>query len=412
MIRSIVEKHVDEASFLWILRDSAAIAPNYTRDEIARLDMRLEAHLDGLRVAGDMAWEVCKEALDYTECGEVFTAAEIAVELGDIPHLAQVMNTAGIDPRLRRGIISAVAWAPYERVAGVLEAMVEPECPQQLRFLGIAGYALHRRDPGQALRTALRAGYVDLRARAARAVGELGLRELLPELHYDYESEEPSARYWSTWAGALLGDPAALKAQWTYAKGNGNDEAQGDYGLRARELVYRGAPKNESAGHLEQLLADPEQIRTAILGTAAIGDPARIPWLLECLAVPELARLAAHAICMVTGIRLQEDVAEGDRPEGFAAGPSDDPADDNVALDPDRDLLWPDPEAVAKLWSERKQAFQPGHRYLLGRPIDEQWLGNVLRFGSQCERRAAALELSLAKPGTVLVETRSPGYRQ
>ena len=45
MIRSIVEKHVDEASFLWILRDSAAIAPNYTRDEIARLDSQ-QAILD------------------------------------------------------------------------------------------------------------------------------------------------------------------------------------------------------------------------------------------------------------------------------------------------------------------------------------------------------------------------------
>src|SRR5690242_4412825 len=45
----VVGRHADEASFLWLLRDGAVRAPHYTLRDLARLDERVEAHLDGLR---------------------------------------------------------------------------------------------------------------------------------------------------------------------------------------------------------------------------------------------------------------------------------------------------------------------------------------------------------------------------
>jgi uncharacterized protein (TIGR02270 family) len=80
IILGIVEQHSEEAAFLWLLRDTAACAPHYSLDDLAKLDSRLEAHLDGLRIAGDTGWEICKEAMSLEGSGEVFAAAFLGLK--------------------------------------------------------------------------------------------------------------------------------------------------------------------------------------------------------------------------------------------------------------------------------------------------------------------------------------------
>jgi hypothetical protein len=63
IIESIVTQHAEEAAFSWLLRDSATREPHNTLKGLAKLDGRMEAHLDGLRIAGEPGWEICKEAL-------------------------------------------------------------------------------------------------------------------------------------------------------------------------------------------------------------------------------------------------------------------------------------------------------------------------------------------------------------
>ena len=63
IIPVIIEQHAEEASFLWLLRDSAVNESHYSLSDLANLDNRVEAHLDGLRIAGDEGWETCKETL-------------------------------------------------------------------------------------------------------------------------------------------------------------------------------------------------------------------------------------------------------------------------------------------------------------------------------------------------------------
>ena len=59
----------------------------------------------------------------------------------------------------------------------------------------------------------------------------------------------------------------------------------------------------------------------------------------------------------------------GEWPEGFEAGPTDAPEDENVGMDPDEDLPWPKPEALHAWWKNRQGQFRPGTRYLLGKPM-------------------------------------------
>lgn len=60
---------------------------------------------------------------------------------------------------------------------------------------------------------------------------------------------------------------------------------------------------------------------------------------------------------------------EGAWPEGFAAGPCENPEDENVDMGPDENLPWPNLELINKWWHAHRSEFQPGTRYLLGKPM-------------------------------------------
>ena len=99
-------------------------------------------------------------------------------------------------------------------------------------------------------------------------------------------------------------------------------------------------------------------------------------------------------------------------PGGFEAGPTENPEDENVEMDPDENLPWPDQDLIKKWWSARQGNFAKGSRYLLGQPISTESLRLALKNGYQRQRAAAALELAILKPGRPLFEVRAPGFRQ
>jgi uncharacterized protein (TIGR02270 family) len=127
---------------------------------------------------------------------------------------------------------------------------------------------------------------------------------------------------------------------------------------------------------------------------------------------PSLARVAGEAFTMITGVDVERAEINGTRPEGFAAGPSDDPEDDNVAMDADQDLPWPDQDLTSAWWNTNKGNYQSGIRHLLGKTLSADHLRQILRTGYQRQRSAAALELAMLNPGEPLFEVRAPAFRQ
>jgi len=53
-------QHAEEASFLWLLRHAAVTRPHYSLADLSKLDNRVEAHLNGLRIAGEAVGMSCK----------------------------------------------------------------------------------------------------------------------------------------------------------------------------------------------------------------------------------------------------------------------------------------------------------------------------------------------------------------
>src|SRR5262245_30085067 len=110
-IPRVLAIHAEEAAFLWLLRDAAVDAPHYKIGELSRLDNRVEAHIDGLRIAGDDGWEIVwKQAEGRSEPGELFAAAVMAFENGDTKRIDAVLNLAATKPELGRAVVSATGW--------------------------------------------------------------------------------------------------------------------------------------------------------------------------------------------------------------------------------------------------------------------------------------------------------------
>ena len=116
----VCEEHARQATFLWLLRDAAVRDAAYDLADLSELDDRLEAHLDGLRLAGELGWEACRALLEEPEGGEVFAAAVIAVERWDLRGVARVLDVGGAAPDLARGFVSALGWTPLPRVQRLL----------------------------------------------------------------------------------------------------------------------------------------------------------------------------------------------------------------------------------------------------------------------------------------------------
>jgi uncharacterized protein (TIGR02270 family) len=405
IIPVVVEQHAEEAAFLWLLRDSAVTEPHYSLPDVAHLDDRTEAHIDGLRIAGDEGWEICREILAWEEAGEVFTAAVLALESGNKDRIKMVIEAGFAEPELTRGLVSALGWLSYQKAEKLNASFLRSKSPM-LRCIGIASSAVHRKDPGKNLTDALIDEDPHLKARALRAVGELGRRDLLSIVNRSINEKERRCCFFAAWSAALLGDLATNRVLKDIV------ENDGDYANNACAMALRRMSVPEGQSWVRDLWQQSDKQRIAIIGAGVIGDPVSIPWLIEIMGVPELARVAGESFTMITGIDLAYEDLEGEWPEGFEAGPTEEPGDEDVEMDPDEDLAWPEPELIHKWWSENKKNFRNGTRYLCGKPISEQQCQHVLRYGYQRQRAAAAIELVMMKPGQPLFEVRAPGFRQ
>src|ERR1035437_9596693 len=90
----IVSQHAEEASFLWILRRHSTSAANCSLADIEAQEERIEAHLDGLRLAPEFAWNLFQEQLPDGDPGDIFAATILAIESGHSERVEAVKSIA------------------------------------------------------------------------------------------------------------------------------------------------------------------------------------------------------------------------------------------------------------------------------------------------------------------------------
>lgn len=391
-------EHADEAAFLWTLRDKATGDWAYDANGLAELDERIEAHIDGLRIADNAGLSTSFDLLGDGEPGSAFVAMLLAVERADLPAIAMVLDLAGKGPAARE-LVSALGWAAKDRACFVLRGLLSPRVPLALHWIGLGACVAHRVDPGAALTYALYSDDERLLCRALRAAGQLGRKDLLNAVEGQLGSSSEVCRYWAAWSSALLGSLRAPGVLWDMAG------AGGPFAERASAMAARRSSIPDALARISALSAT-GHVRAALSGAGALGEPSLVPWLLDAMAESAVARRAGLAFTMITGLDLEEEKLEGNAPEDYCVGPNDDPDDENVAIDPDASLPWPEVPILRGWWARERGRFDRGMRYLMGKLLTRENLEAVWREGRQPLREAAAVEMVVGGQTQVLREVR------
>jgi uncharacterized protein (TIGR02270 family) len=387
---------------VWIMRERLVRAPNVRLVDLVRQDERLAAHLAAIVGRHDLQCAVAEselanpERLDAPELH--FMAATLALHAGEPPRIPDLSSLAPF--------VAALAWADRDVAERAIERLCNAAQPSP-RAIGIAALGVRRLDATAVLQSALADREALVRARAYRTTGQLGRADLMAQLRPGLTDPDPECRFRSAWAAARIG--AGDEALKVLADIAWNNLPRAD---RALDLLLRRLDVPQANAWLREFAKLPDRQRALIRATGVIGDPLYIPWLIERMADPATARLAGESFCMITGLDLAYRDLDRRPPADFQSGPNDDPADENVALDEDENLPWPDPERIGAWWTANRSRFIVGTPYFLGTPkASADWL-EALSDAFQRQRHAAALELAIRQPDKAMFEVCARGRLQ
>ena len=400
----VVQQHFESADVLRSTRAGQVRAPHIELHRLQRLDDRLAASLDGLAVAGDCARRLCLAALETPGCGPVFVATVGAIEDRDPALLEKLLSLAEAVPEARVGLVSAFGWVPAPSLRGITRALLDS--PHAFRRdIGLAACAMHHADPDAVLETAMADA---AHARQAIVVaGKLGRTDLLPGCLGGLLQEDDARRFEAARSALLLGDQqAALRTLVALAGKDGPCQAE------SAVLALKVLPTVQAHELLQSLAQEDASVRILVRGIGAAGDPHYVPWLIAQMHDLKLARLAGESFSTITGLDLAAEDLELKPPENHAAGPNDNPDDEDVAMDEDESLPWPDAGKIEAWWQACGHRFPPGSCCFVGGPVSPDHCLAVLKTGFQRQRIAAADRLSLMAPGTALFNTAAPAWRQ
>ena len=402
--KDIYEQYVDEASFLWILRSVAIEQPHYTRADIFELEQRIQAQLDGLMTSVEDAWDICLDALELEEPGEVFTSTVIAFRSHDQLKIQKALEAGLSSDETLKGLISAMGWLPGNLVHSWIKKFFTSKDLNH-KYLAIAACSVRRENPAEYLNRILERddckAHVKLYARSLRLIGELRRLDLMGALSEGLKSDNEDIKFWAIWSSILLGNKAEVTKLEPYILASGPNQ------INAINIAFRVMSVEEARGVISKLAANPEQMRTVIKATGVLGDPHAVNWLISLMANPGVAKLSAEAMIMITGINLEEHQLILETPPNLEQQPNDDAGDTDVSLDEDENLSWPDASKVSQVWMNLGRNFIAGQRYFMGQPISQESLNNKVDTGYQRQRHAAAMELALSNSAMPLQNTRA-----
>ncbi len=409
-LTEIVDDLADSAGFLRSVRTRVVVSRSQTLSDLALHDERLFAMLDALVLAaegGERAFLAARAA-----SGGLFVPTVLSLRTRNMVELREEVARAFLTERGLRDVVAALGWVPendaLEMTEELSKEVQKAGDDQQMaaKILRMEAFRTHRRDPGDALVLALRWDDPRVRKVALRLAALLGRRDLASQVAKCREDSDICCAAWAAWAGALLGDVAAVPMLMRLA--SSADSIRG--GPVVLDLAVRFAEAEDAMGLLRTAFANGHE-RTAVDAAVALGRGEVVPWLFSLFERPELARLAGWAFSAITGVDLAANHLTKGPPAGFQSGASDSPFEHEVRMDPDARLPFPDLGRIGTDWARGKHTSASQERLLGGKLRDKSSLVETLKTASQRVRAIAAVDLALTTHGKV-VEVRAPGFRQ
>ncbi|WP_334022049.1 hypothetical protein [Burkholderia orbicola] len=387
---ALADRYADLLAMGWRRRTNMLTSSAVDFSDLAEFDDQLLAALESLLLLGKPATlRMQVSTPDPVRAGEMFAMTLYALASDNHEMLDACQALATAIPDLRGGMVDAFEWAPATpRVRASIEAL-----PSSIR-LPLVGVR-HRDFPGIAhqaleqLQTIQEPTAVEI-ADALQLVQGVGRHDLASAAQRYLDHVSPDVRF--TAAQTLL---ALAPADHTPSACDTFDQLLSDSavdtgGFRTalRSLTLH-AP-DRAARHLERL-AQSGEIRLYLIALGWLGRISAVPVLMEHLAEPQTARVAAASLSLITGADPVRDDWQG--PKMLLNG-ADELADNEIPdVDPDAHLPWPDAAAFAAWWHVHGPRFGNANGYFAGRPITPEWLGEVLISGPLAWRPLAAEHL-------------------
>lgn len=297
------EAHLDEASFLYEQRLRYLDDPGVTLDEVAALEARQEAHLDGLVLGEAQAGGLCVEQLTGDDPGAIHTAVRVLCRQGQRQAVGQALQP--------------LAAHDASEVPTALTSALCLDCPET--WSPLAAAALEHGDIALLAVWARVIGYRlwPLGARLALAASHVGPRDAPALLACAWalgELREVSA---VSWLRELLradnpdvGRTAAIaliKCGAPQTRPDIDALCGGLPGWSAIPLALAGAA---TARQLESIAAQTKDPHAAdgLIAIGVCGDGASLPLLLSQLTDARLGPSAAIALHLLLGVACMDEV--------------------------------------------------------------------------------------------------------
>ena len=303
IVPDVVREHAELAAFQWAQRDTLSQEDPPDPAVIAGVDRRLEANLDGLRIAGAAAWPfIIDQYEDYPEKGELFVVAVMALEQQDERRIAQAVAFARNGEHGTRGLCGAFEWLPPKITAPLVRIWIDATDPVEIEA-ALAAFTRHRAVPGNHLPGLLTHAEPAIRRSAAGLVALAGRQDCAASLRALMDDPDPSVCQAAAEAlvglGHREGEPV-LKARVI---------AMDDGWQRTLRLLASAVPRAEFRAWLSDLIQAEATKPIAVRGAGMLEDLSLLPWIAQQASHPALAEASGAALIdLRPDLRSEDDL--------------------------------------------------------------------------------------------------------
>jgi uncharacterized protein (TIGR02270 family) len=395
IITPLILRHVTDAAFYWLQLDQSETAFRLPFERVMLFNERLEAHLEGLVIAGSEGIDLAFAELDrWRKPGEAFVGAWLAGFHADEAALSRLTKHLVQQPdALLRGAISAIARLPEDSAQALINRWSQADALPPLQVAALRALALRGMTSACALEQPLTAFMQStdpfVRASACRVLArseDETSQSLLHDALHDEEREVRAEAALALTGTDHFGKAASVLWHCVNAQAEIHRNATGWYRMQAQRRLDRWLRYLAWLAPLGYqnlpVLFDYLPARASLSFALYHGDLAYLPRVVNAMRHPETDRYAGWVWQTLTGIDLAS--------HGLILETSDSKADfesfSETGFDGDTGLPVPDADAIETYPIHT----QPGVRTLLGRSLTPTSAFELLTSAPQAIRAIAA----------------------
>jgi len=343
----VLDEHFEELDFLWDQRERIVFSSDWKLAELAALENRADAHLDGLLVGADDAVDLARPFLTGEDASAARTASFILMATADRGLESEVLRAlSAATPAVRDGVRIGLRHCQVAPLLDDLTGLALGGDPF-VRAAALDVLAFHRLPAPSKIDELLAISDPVVRGLVFDSVGRLGGPWSVDLLLDALDGKDCDLRRRALETSARLGMPELVSACRDSLKRAPLPEV----------LVFLGVLGHaQDLRALEEMSASRGLASAALTGLGAMGNVEAIPHLLSVMQEPLLAIPAGAAFMRITGA-LGIEAALPPPPSSVLG--EDEPEFDAsvVRLDPMRAERW---------WNENKIRFASGKRWQYG----------------------------------------------